>query len=435
MKSFSEETITFALSLGSTHTSLVAASLLENQNSDCFETFLTAQKKTSRLHILGATRVSNHGAVKKGFVSSIEALASSIREAADEVEQQTGLEIENVRTCITSTTAQFDNHIETTAIKNEEIRAIDVERIFNAMRNQRQKNGYEYIHAVPEICRIDGKKGVLNPIGMQGSQLSVTFHRVGFPQTDLHNVIKSCNRAGLRVESFISEALAASQSVLTQEERELGCISISIGAYLTHVVVYLNNFPVCSKSYPLGSHHITRDLSIGLRTTQAEAERIKKEFGRAVATHSEKNERELIDIHSVEGNALRPTTKQEILHIIEPRVREILETVQTDLKKTHLLTRTPKGIILSGGGSLLSGMAIATERIFGLQTRIGLPLYLSGSIEGLRSPAWAAAVGSFSSFFHVFPDKKTFNHENNSFNSSSLTSKLWQKIKEPFASR
>lgn len=435
MKPFSEETITFALSLGSTHTSLVAASLLENQNSDCFETFLTAQKKTSRLHILGATRVSNHGAIKKGFVSSIEALASSILEATDEVEQQTGLEIESVRTCITGTAAQFDNHIETISIKNEEIRATDVERLFTSMRSQRHKNGHEYINAVPELCRIDGHKGVLNPIGMHGSQLAVTFHRVAFPQPDLRNIIKSCNRAGLKVESFIYEALAASQAVLTQEERELGCISISIGAYLTHVVVYLNNFPVCSKSYPIGSDHITRDLSIGLRTTQAEAERIKKEFGRALIAYNEQNDRELIEIHSVEGNALRPTTKQEISQIIEPRVREILGTIQTDLKKANLLFRTPKGIILSGGGSLLSGMAIATERIFGLQTRIGLPLYISGSIEGLKSPAWASTVGCLSSFFHVFPEKKPFSQTNNSFNSSSLTSKLWQKIKEPFASR
>ncbi len=436
MKTSLNKNICISLSLGSTHTGLIAASY-ENKsslNSQNIDNLLSNDKELPRLQILGAARLNNNGAIKKGVVSSIEAVTASILETIDEVERQSGIEIDSVRVCIAGTAAQFDNHLETCPIKGEEIRASDLERVSAAVRNQKPPMGYDFIHMIPSSYSVDGKHGIQNPIGMQGNELSIMHHRVFYPQADLHNIVRACNNAGVRVQGFAFEPLAAAEGVLTKDEKEFGCISLSIGAHLTHACVFLGNIPVYSKEYPIGSHHITKDLSIGLRTTQAEAERVKKELGKAIE-FSAKDNNEKIEISSIDGNNYRYVTKKEINQIIEPRVREILNTIYLDLKRSKLITKTSKGIVLSGGGALLSGMALATEEIFSLHARVGLPVNIAGVIEGLKSPIWASGVGTLSPLFAtIHGDQSTFQIEETK-KMGSFATKIWHKLKEPFASR
>ena len=434
MKTSLNKNICISLSLGSTHTSLIAASY-ENkpplaQQDDHFQN----DKDSSRIQILGAARINNNGSIKKGVVSSIDAVTASILETIDEVERQSGVEIDSIRACIAGTAAKFDNHVETCSIKGEEIRASDLERVSTAVRNQKPPMGYDFIHMIPSSYSVDGKHGIQNPIGMQGTSLSIMHHRVFYPQADLHNIVRACNNAGIRVQSFAFEPLAAAEGVLTKDEKEFGCISLSIGAHLTHAAVYLGNIPVYSKEYPIGSHHITKDLSIGLRTTQAEAERVKKELGKAIE-FSTKDANEKIEICSIDGNTSRYVTRKEINQIIEPRVREILNTIYTDLRRSKLITKTSKGIVLSGGGALLSGMALATEEIFSLHARVGMPINITGATEGLKSPIWASSVGTLSTLFATIHGENSAFQTEESKRIGSFATKIWHKLKEPFASR
>jgi cell division protein FtsA len=426
--------IQFSLTLGSSHTSLVAALLESNdkQYSSNYDSHNYNSNK-SKIQILGAARLPHTGVIKKGIVSSIEALSSSILEVTDEVERQTGLNVENVITCIPCINAQYENYTEKYLVKNTEIKLSDIEKINNIVLNLKGPQGYDYIHTLPGYYSVDGKSEINNPIGMRGSHIELNFHRVLLPQTDLHNIARSCYNSGLKVKKFIYEPLAAAEGAVTEDEKEFGCVSISIGTYLTHIVVYLNKVPIFSKELNLGAFHITKDLAIGLRTTQAEAERIKREFGRSFQNPS-KDIFDKIDICGVDGTEIHTVTKQEIIQIIEPRINEILETVLIELKKTKLLSKTTKGIILSGGGSLLNGISITTEKIYGLQARIGYPLSISGSVEGLKSPIWTTSIGAFSNSFNYFDGNECNYDFKENFKISKLATKLWQKVREPFAS-
>jgi cell division protein FtsA len=239
----------------------------------------------------------------------------------------------------------------------------------------------------------------------------------------------------VRTTHHVFEPLAAAEGVLTFEEKEFGCVSISMGAFLTHVVVYIGGCPVFSKEYSLGSHYITKDLSIGLRTTQTEAERIKREFGKAIDLCG-KDGVEKVDVLAVDMGGMRQINKKEIYQIIEARVREIFHMVYIDLKKSKLLAKTSKGIVLSGGGSLLSGISLASEKTFGLHSRIGQPNQIFGATEGLKSPMWAASIGALSPLFRsplggfVVPS-----HESHVSFIGGFASKLWHRIREPFVFR
>ncbi|RDB37300.1 cell division protein FtsA [Spirobacillus cienkowskii] len=435
MKTSQNKNICISLTLGSTHTSLIAASYeYKTFNSAKEDKQSHSDKEPLRIQILGAARIANNGAIKKGSISSIDAVTTSILEAIDEVERQSGIEIDSFRVCIAGTAAQFDNHIETSQIKGEEIRLSDLEKVTAAIKSQKPPLGFDFIHMIPSSYSVDNKHDIQNPIGMRGSSLSIMHHRIFYPQTELHNIIKACNNAGVRVQGFAFEPLAAAEGVLTTDEKEFGCISISIGAHLTHASVYINNTPFYSKEYPIGSHHITKDLAIGLRTTQAEAEKVKKEFGIAIE-FSTKDANEKIEISTTDGNSTRMVTRKEINIIIEPRVKEILNTVYMDLKRSRLITKASKGIILSGGGALLSGMALATEEIFSLHTRVGMPTSITGVTEGLKSPIWASTVGTLSNLFSSIHREQAVNHYEDTRRIGSFATKIWLKLKEPFASR
>ena len=424
--------IEFSLTLGSSHISLVAAHKEEKHINTEKPSLWDNNKLTPRYQILGASRISHNGVLKKGVVSSIESLSHSILEVVDEVERQTGLNIENVITCLPCVDAIFDNHKENYTVKNTEIRRTDIEKIHQSVFNMKPPQGFETIHAIPASYCVDGKNEIKNPIGMKGNLITLDFHRIFIPNTDLHNIGRSCYQAGLHVDKFIYEPLAAAEGALTEDEKEFGCVSISMGTYLTHVVVYLNHFPVYSKEFQLGSHHITKDLAIGLKTTQIEAERIKKEMGRTFI-NSPKDLFDKINLLGIDGLDIHTVTRQDVFQIIEPRIHEILETIFLELKKTKLIAKTSKGIILTGGGALLSGISITAEKIFGLQSRIGYPLEISGSTEGLKSPLWVSQIGAFSDLFNPMSEKQFDYQFGNDFNFSHLATKFWQKVKSPFA--
>ena len=423
--------ILYSLSLGSSHTSLVAAHCIDRANKFQNELFSKDSINWQKINILGATRLPNNGAIKKGIASSIENLSHSIIEAVDEVERQTGLNIDKVITCLPCLHAQFENHTENYNTKHSEIRISDIDKINTSVLNQKAPLNTDYIHTIPATYSLDGNTDIKNPVGMMGSEISLNFHRIYAPQADLFNIARACYQSGLEVERFVYEPLAAAEGALTEDEKEFGTISISIGNYMTHVCVYLNHFPIYSKEFNIGSHYITKDLAIGLRTTQIEAERIKKEYGRSY-TNFGSDILERIEIHGIDRSEIKSVTRMEIVQIIEPRINEILETIHIELKRLKLVQKATKGIVLSGGGALLNGISISAEKIFKHHARIAYPMFISGAIEGLKSPLWTSQMGSFSDLFCQLNNNQ-FKYK---FSSQSLFSqyitKFWQQVKEPF---
>jgi cell division protein FtsA len=72
---------------------------------------------------------------------------------------------------------------------------------------------------------------------------------------------------------------------------------------------------------------------------------------------------------------------------------EQLEAVEAELKRSGLEERLPAGLVLSGGGALLPGLDVFTEKVCGLPTRIGYPMGVGGLQDTVNDPMYATAVG------------------------------------------
>lgn len=142
---------------------------------------------------------------------------------------------------------------------------------------------------------------------------------------------------------------------------------------------------------PVGSIHITNDISIGLRTSIESAEMIKKKFG--CADLSLVDASEMVEVPSVGGRAPRRLFRQELTQIIQPRVSEIMEMVDHELMKSGRKDMLAAGIVLTGGGSMLDGCVEAAERVFNMPVRIGTPSDIVGLKDVVATPQFANGVG------------------------------------------
>jgi cell division protein FtsA len=141
----------------------------------------------------------------------------------------------------------------------------------------------------------------------------------------------------------------------------------------------------------LGGNHITSDISVGLRTSMDEAEKIKKKYGCALVEAV--NPQEVIEVGSVGGQKPRQLAQSILAEIIEARVEEIVKIVEWELVRSGYVESLHAGIVLTGGVALLPGIRELTERVFDLPVRIGVPYRFGGLGDVVKNPIYATAAG------------------------------------------
>lgn len=358
--------------------------------------------------ILGFTRTHNSGS-RRGAIVDFAALTDAISDAIDEVERQTGLELLRARISVAGVQSLSENVVvENGTIKSGEVTESDVEKFLENMQREKSQNNFECIHRLLCYFKVDDLSQIESPIGLSGITLGARMHRVMVQHSEALNLVKACNQCGVRVDGFAFEPLAAAECVLDEDEKDLGVASINLGFEQTHVAVYTNGFPVFSKVYPIGANHITKDLSVGLRTMLTEAERIKREFGHACSGGYEGLDKiVMLGTNGVQ----RFVNRNEIVRIINPRVQELFEKIQTDLRTALVADLLRKGVVLSGGGAQLRGLCIVAEECFGQPARVAIPTHIGGLVEGLRSPASATLVGLLApSFSNIFGSRNSLSN-------------------------
>ena len=277
------------------------------------------------------------------------------------------------------------------AIKHNEIKQDDIERVVDAARAVPIPMDQEVIHVLPQEFMVDGQADIQDPLGMAGVRLEADVHIVTGSATAVHNIIKCCNRAGLQVTDVVLEPLASACAVLTREEMELGVGLLDIGGGTADLAIFADGTIKHTFVLGLGGQNLTNDLAIGLRTPQKEAERLKEEFGSALASLIDKDQ--IIEVPSVGGRKNRRLTRRVMGEILEPRVEEMFTLINQELLDSRYKELVTAGLVLTGGSCLLDNMEELAEQIFDLPVRTGRPENIGGMVEVIGTPQWATGVG------------------------------------------
>jgi cell division protein FtsA len=343
------------------------------------------------LNIIGVGSSPSRG-LRKGVVVNIESTVESIKKAVEEAELMAAVQINSVYTGIAGSHISGENTKGVVALKKQEVTREDIQRAVESARTLAViPHDRRILHVLPREFMVDEQDGVREPLGMSGNRLEVNVHVITGAVTSAQNIIKSVNRAGLDVVDIILQPLASSEAVLSSEERELGIAMVDLGGGTTDLAIFLDGSIRHTAVLPIGGQNLTKDLAIGLLTSQTEAEKIKIQHGIAHAELVEENQ--TVDVPSVGDRAPRTFSRRDIAEIIEPRVDEMFELVRREIARAGYEGMLGAGVVITGGTSLLQGMPDAAEKILNLPARRGAPSGVGGLRDIVSNPMHATGVG------------------------------------------
>lgn len=340
-----------------------------------------------------ALGVSETQGLRKGQVSNLDQAAGSIRRAVEEAERQLESPIDSAILGVGGNYIAGINSRGGLGLGNRprDVTREDVRRAVDAARRVRLPDGAEVLHVLPQGFWLDAQNGIRDPIGMVGRRLDVNVHLVTSPAVLAQNMVAAVNRAGITVSDLVLEPLAAAECTLSNDERELGACLLDIGAGTTELIVYAAGAVRHSASIPIGGHHFTNDLAVGIRTLISEAERIKcEEIWSEVELGGQERS---IEIPSVGERPPRSVFAREVADILDARAQELLTLARRELQRAGLLSAIAAGLVLVGGGARLQGLVEMAEKVFALPARIGRPRGLEALPEDAVAPEFAAIAG------------------------------------------
>lgn len=332
--------------------------------------------------------------LKKGTVVDIEDTAQSVVNSVRKAEQMANRKISSVTVGITG------EHIESVASKglvpilnpSRTISREDVHRVINHSKQIALETDRELILAVPRSFKVDGNDGVTRPIGMSGERLEVDTLLITGLASHLENLERCVNRAQIEIEQIVPQQVATGMAVADKQEQELGVAVIDIGGGNTDVAVYFEGSIAHVGMVPLGSMHITSDISVLLKTAIQEADRLKLEG--ATCGYESIPENEPVDVQQVGSPGRRPFPRRILGEMVAARAKEILCFARSIIEDCAPFDKLTGGIIITGGGSRLKGLAPFAEKLFPeTPVRLGAPSKIAGLGDMLASPEYSTAAG------------------------------------------
>ncbi|NOX80335.1 MAG: cell division protein FtsA [Deltaproteobacteria bacterium] len=343
-----------------------------------------------RVDVIGVGIAASSG-MRKGVVVNIESTVKSIREAVTKAEDSAGCVIETVFVGIAGNHIKGFNSPGIIAINNQEIKQKDIEAVIQAAQTVKISANQQIIHVLPQEYMVDDNTGIQNPLGMTGVRLVTNVHIVTADVTALHNLVTSCNRAGLQVSEIVLESVASSHTVLNRDEMELGVALVDIGGGTTDLAIFCNGTIKHTWELALGGNSLTSDLSVGLRTPLQDAEELKYMYGGALSSMIKENL--VVEVPTVGDRKPRKVSQRVMVEILEARMEEILQLVNKDLSTSGYRSHLNAGVVITGGTALLAHMVEMAEQVFDMPVRIGYPHGVGGLVEEVDSPRCTTGVG------------------------------------------
>ncbi len=345
-----------------------------------------------RLRVIGIAQQPSEG-LRRGVIVDAEKTVKAIGEAIRQAELMAGVEVGSVYAGIAGEHIASLNSSGMVAVGDSggRIGVLDREKVLEVASAVKVPVDREVLHVLPQEFLVDGKRGIPDPVGMYGVRLEANVHVVTGAVTAVQNITRSILRAGVDVRDIVLEPLASNYAVLDADERQMGVCMIDIGGGTSDVVVFAKGGLRHSGTIGLGGQNVTNDVGIGLRTSWAEAERIKCAHGAALVDIVDAQEQ--IEVAGVGERAATPVSRRDLADIIEARMEEIFMLARRQIFAAMPNAVLGAGIVITGGGAQVEGAVELAERVFAAPARLGSPVGLEGMAESIGNPPYATALG------------------------------------------
>jgi len=325
-----------------------------------------AELQPTGLEFIGFKRVPTSG-VRNGEIVNVEKVADAIIAAVGEVGSQTGTAIKVVYSNLPARDISGLNTTGVVMTETGEVTENDIDQVINSARAQGVVVGRKILHVIPRSYSVDGRDQIVDPKGMSGLRLAASVHVISAPESAYKNLSNCLSRAGLNLAEVFESGWASHRVLLHPEELASGVAMVDVGASTINISIFVDGAPYHTSVVPLGGDYLTNDLSVGLRTSSAEAEKIKLQAKSCDINNAPSGHFKYL---ALDGRSERTATNQIITHILSARVEEMLDVVANDIESVIKFSKLRAGVVLSGGSIRLPGFTSVAGRFFGEGTPI-----------------------------------------------------------------
>ncbi|MDR2352741.1 MAG: cell division protein FtsA [Deltaproteobacteria bacterium] len=382
--------------------------------------------RQGHLEIIGIGNAVSMG-MSRGIVTNIDATTNSIDQAVKECQRMCGRRIDAVYVGIAGGHVHSFNSQGIVAVRDKDKKIItetDKKRAIDAALALNIPMDRDIIQNIPQEFKVDDIEGILDPLGMVGVRLEVKVHVITCAFNALQNLINCVGATGLDTRDVILESLASAEAVLTPQEMEVGSAILDIGGGTTDIAIFSGGTVKHSAVLALGGDSLTSDLAVGLKTTMDAAEGLKLTQGACLPKFMASLEP--INVPSIGGMAPVQVDAEFFCTILEKRVEEIMDHVHREFIRCGYNEEAHQ-VVITGGSSLLAGMADLANQIFNRPVRIGIPR-CEGGLSGLvNDPKFSTAVGLILYGLNHNEDALTVSKSEKP--GPSLWTRLWQRLK------
>lgn len=352
--------------------------------------FVVANATSKGLEVLGLGQAP-HSGVRHGVIVNIEATTEAIKKARDEAELMAGVPASRVWLTVGGTHIQSFDSNGMVAVRNREVTKDDIERVIEAAKAVAIPSDRQVLHVLPKDFKLDGQEGIADPTGMSGVRLEASVHIITGNRSIIQNAARCVERAELEISGLVLTQLASALAVLSEDEKNLGVTVVDIGGGTCDIITFMRNSAVHTACIPVGGNNFTHDVALGLRTTQVNAEVIKRKYGFALPDMA--GEDDSVEVESVGGRSPRTVARSSLCKVLEARAEETLKLIQKEIDERGFVGKLGSGVVLTGGAVELRGLVEMGDFIFDMPVRLGMPVRPGGLADIVGGPSFAAAVG------------------------------------------
>ena len=338
--------------------------------------------------------------LKNGHITNPEEVAHSIREALAEATKVAGQKPTKAMVAVggIGLSTYADSGSVAVSRADKEVTEFDVNRILTESEIRAgSKHNSKVIHTIPAEFKIDGKKVLGKPLGLKGNKLEIKTLFLTASKSHLNDLVKAVEESGVEVEDVFISPVAESMVTLSTNQKSAGCVLCNIGAESVTLLTFEDGLPTSLAVFPLGSTDITNDIALGLKVSLEEAEELKRRY-------SYHDDRRL---------------QKKVSEIIEARLSDIFELIDTHLRKIGRSNLLPAGIVFTGEGAHIENIEVLAKDKLNLPARVAENALYRESAPGgvkedgeskarpsastsakqrersekIKSPEWSAAYG------------------------------------------
>ena len=388
--------------------------------------------RDKRINVVGYGYNASKG-IKNGIVTDINQATLSVCNAVETAEQMANERIDRIIVNISGDKIKSIVKDATIAInKNRPVSEADITKVIEKGINKINVDEHELIHCLPTSYRLDMGDEIKDPRNIFGESLSVDILLGLVPEIQYRNLSTVIENAHLETAEKAFSAYASGLACLVDDEKEIGATIVDIGGGTTNMATFKHGYPVAFSSIGVGGNNVTNDIAWGLTTSFTHAERLKTLHGCAFLTQADKEE--TINVYPVgeeDDSSIKQVPKSELISIITPRIEEIFELVNQKLGEHGLRDISSHRVVLTGGGSQLSGIREVASMVLDKQVRLGRPKNIPNLPDILYNPAFSTAVGLLS-FALNYTEKKPARATQKPVSSNGAFSRIFGWLKQNF---